>query len=134
MDYTWSTPLASIGGWILLALRVLMGVIFLYHGFPKIRDLKQNAENFNQMGFKPGILWGTWIAFLEVFGGILLILGAFTAIFAMLFGFQMLVGAIWKATATDKKFADWSHDLLILGVALMLLSFGPGEVVLFTVK
>ena len=47
-----------------------------------------------------------------------------------LFGFQMIMGTIWKITKTEKPFTDWSYDLLLLAIALMLLITGPGYYVL----
>lgn len=38
--------------------RVFLGVVFFYHGWPKIKDLRANARDFEAMGFKPGWLWG----------------------------------------------------------------------------
>lgn len=114
--------------YILLALRLLFGIIFIYFGIPKLKDLSKNADDFTNMGFKPGWLFGTGIAVLEVFGGILFILGVWVPILASLFGIQMIVGTIWKIVATTKKFPDWSYDLLLLGFSLVFLGFGAGAV------
>lgn len=34
-----------------------MAAVMLFYGWPKIRDLKSNANDFLQMGFNPGIFW-----------------------------------------------------------------------------
>lgn len=123
-------PLAGISGWVLLVVRIAMAVVFLNFGWPKIKDLKKNAEDFSQMGFRPGWLFGTPIALLEVFGSIGLILGLFVWELAVLFALHMAAGTIWKITKTDKGFPDWSYDILLLVLALVLLAFGSGKLAL----
>ncbi|MCF7812483.1 DoxX family protein [Candidatus Gracilibacteria bacterium] len=101
-------------------------MIFLYFGWPKIKDLRKNAEHFSGMGFKPGIFWGTIVALLEFFGGLALIFGILPSLFALLFVVHMLVGTAWKMFGTDKKFPDYSYDLTLLAILLLLLAFGNG--------
>jgi uncharacterized membrane protein YphA (DoxX/SURF4 family) len=119
-------PLASFSDSILLLLRIIAGTIMIYYGWPKIKDLVQNAKDFENMGFKPGWLHGTIVAAVEFLGGLGILLGFLIWIPAAAFGFEMLLGAGWKITKTDKPFTDWSYDLLLLGLMLTLLAFGPG--------
>jgi hypothetical protein len=58
------------------------------HGVSK---LKSNCNDFEEMGFGPGILWGTLIAIVEFVGGIAVLLGLYAELAATLFGFQMMV-------------------------------------------
>jgi putative oxidoreductase len=120
------TLLLLNSGWVLLFVRVILGIVMIYYGWPKIKDLKSNAGDFNKMGFRPGIFWGSITALLEFAGGIAMLVGFFAEIVAALFGIQMIVGAIWKATKTDKKFSDWSYDLQLLAMCLTILTFGAG--------
>lgn len=107
--------------------RLVCGAIFLYYGFPKIKDLKETAREFEEdKGFKPGWFWGTPIAFLEVFGGLGLILGVYVWLWAVLFSIMMIVGTIWKIKNPKKGFGTWSYDLTILAIMLLLLVTGPG--------
>ena len=48
--------------WILLFSRVVLAVVMIHYGWPKVRDLKSNANDFANMGFRPGMFWGTLIA------------------------------------------------------------------------
>jgi len=121
-----TTPLAGIGGVALLLARILLAVVFLYFGRTKIADLDANAQEFEKMGFKPGMFWGTLIALLETVGSALLILGFLTGIIAALFVIQMIAGTIWKIVSQQMAFTNWSYDLLLLALALLLMSFGPG--------
>lgn len=113
-------------GWVLLFVRVVLGVVMIYYGLPKIKDLSSNAKDFEKMGFKPGILWGTIIALVEFVGGIAMLIGFLAELAAFFFGLQMIVGAFWKALKTDKPFSDWSYDLQLLAMCLTILTFGAG--------
>ncbi|MDZ7725965.1 MAG: DoxX family protein [Candidatus Campbellbacteria bacterium] len=123
-------PLASMSDLVLLVVRIIAGVTMIYYGWPKIKDLKANARDFESMGFKPGMLHGTLVAIVEFFGGIAVVLGFFTWAAALAFGFEMIMGALYKITKTDKPFTDWSYDLLLLAIMLVLLAFGPGKIAL----
>lgn len=111
--------------WALLFLRIVLGVILIAHGWPKIKNLRGTADNFEIMGFKPGILWGTIVAFVEFFGGIALITGLFTQLAAALVAVQFVV-AIFKVKLQKGLVDGYEFDLLILATALALLALGAG--------
>ena len=73
----------------LFFLRVITGIIFLYHGINKFQHLTQ-VSDFLLTYHIPA--FGTFlIAAIEVLGGIALIVGAWTCIFASLLALEMLV-------------------------------------------
>jgi putative oxidoreductase len=111
----------------LLIVRVLFAIMFFYYGWPKLKDLKANAEDFEKMGFKPGWLFGTPIAFLETGGSLLILFGLFFGFIPLLFALHMITGTIWKYTSTDKPFTDWSYDLLLLSISILFMITGPGS-------
>lgn len=121
------TPLSSFADISLLFVRIVAGATMVYYGWPKVSDLRSNAQNFNDMGFKPGWLHGSIVAAVEFFGGLGVLVGFLTWIPAAAFGFEMLTGALWKITKTDKPFTDWSYDLLLFGLMVVLLTFGSGH-------
>jgi len=110
---------------ILLIARVILGAIFVYYGWPKLKDLAKNAKDTSKMGFKPGMFWGTILVVAEFIGGIALIIGFFAEIAALIIAFEMLVGTFWKIKL-KKGFPNWSYDLLALSSALVIARFGPG--------
>ncbi len=112
--------------WPVLILRLALGIVFIAHGWPKIRDLKQTAKNFDAMGFRPGKLFGTIAALLEFCGGIALILGLFTAAIAGLFALQFIVILIWKWFKKMPLVGGWEIDILILAGVVGLFSLGGG--------
>jgi len=78
----------------LLLLRCALGLIFIYHGYPKLfTHPAQWQQAFPHMGFPSYFAYisGT----LEFFGGCLLVLGLFTRIAALLLAGEM-AAAIWR--------------------------------------
>ncbi len=111
--------------WGILILRVVVGLIFVGHGWPKIKDLKTTASNFEGMGFKPGKLWGTLVALLEFLGGIALIVGFFTQIVALLFAIEF---AVILLTVKRKSgfVGGYEFELLLFAAVLLLTLIGGG--------
>jgi uncharacterized membrane protein YphA (DoxX/SURF4 family) len=97
----------------------------IYYGWPKIRDLRSNAEDFVRMGFKPAFFWGTIVAGVEFIGGIAILLGLYAELAAALFAFQMMVGTFWKLKI-KKPFSDYSYDIQLFALCLVILSQGAG--------
>jgi len=78
----------------LLLLRAAMGVIFIYHGYPKLfGNIRGTMQGFEQMGFPP--YFAVIAGVLEFFGGCLLIAGLFTRIAGLLLAGEMVV-ALWR--------------------------------------
>lgn len=108
----------------LFILRVVIGVIFVVHGWPKIKNIRQTQINFSSMGFRPGVIWGTLIAILEFVGGLALVLGILTQLIAALLAVEMFVATLWKIKQ-GKGFVDgYEFDLLLLAAALTLVTLG----------
>ena len=124
-------PLLIFSDWGILILRVVLGVVLIVHGWPKVKNLHGTGEAFQGMGFKPGVFWATVAAALEFLGGLMLVLGLFTQIIALLVAIQFLV-IILKLKLKPGAFAGYEFDLLILGAALLLLTIGGGAVSLDT--
>ncbi len=114
--------------WSLLLLRLVVALIFLAHGYPKIKNLRQNGENFGMMGFRPGMFWGTLVAVLEFFGGVALLLGFAVQVVGAFFAIQMLVATCWKMRRGQGLVSGYELDLLLVAACLVLATFGAGAV------
>ena len=125
-------PLWVFSDWGLLVLRVVLGVILVVHGWPKLRGLKQTAVAFGGMGFKPGMFWATIIMLLEFFGGLLLILGFFTQVVAFFVAIEFVV-ILLKVKRKAPLVGGFELDLLIFAAALALLTLGAGRISLDSV-
>jgi len=121
-----TNPFLLSDDWILLFGRVILAIVMVYYGWPKIKKFRTNAEDFVEMGFKPGMFWGTLVALVEFVGGIGILLGFSVELAAALFGFQMIVGTFWKLKLR-KSFPDYSYDLQLLALCVVLMAFGPGR-------
>jgi len=111
--------------WILLLLRIVLAIVMIHYGWPKVRDLKANANDFEQMGFKPGIFWGTLVAAVEFFGGVAMLIGLYAELAAALFAFQMMVGTFWKLKIKE-LFSDYSYDMQLFAMCLVVMSQSAG--------
>src|SRR5580700_6110580 len=100
----------------LLLIRLATGFVFLMHGWMKVNNLHGVEGMFIGMGLGGGT--GIFIAWLEVIGGIALILGVLTRVFGVIFGIEMLV-AVFLTGGFARGYAP--HELEIY---LMLISFG----------
>src|SRR5580700_9589702 len=77
----------------LLMLRVGLGVVFISHGYPKLFTQSQHtAEAFAHLGFPGYFAYISGV--LELFGGILLIVGLFTRIAGLLLAVEMAVALV----------------------------------------
>jgi putative oxidoreductase len=112
--------------WPVLILRIALGAIFIAHGWPKLRNLKQTAKNFDVMGFRPGKLFGTLAALLEFFGGLLVLVGLAIGPIAALFIIEFAVIIIWRLAKRMPFVGGWELDLLILAGVIALFALGGG--------
>src|SRR5271154_347006 len=77
----------------LLLLRLGLGIIFVFHGYPKLfTHTRETMQGFGHMGFP---VYFAYIAgVFEFFGGLLLIAGLFTRIAGLLLAVEMAVALI----------------------------------------
>ncbi len=112
-----------------LILRVVLGIIMLYHGWPKLTNLGGTIQGFTGMGIPLPALSAVFSTVAEVGGGLLLLLGVFTDIAGLLIAIDMLGAIIFvhakNGFAVDKGGIEWPLALLAMALALALA--GPGR-------
>jgi putative oxidoreductase len=113
----------------LLILRVVLGIIMIYHGWPKVTDLGGTIEGMAGMGIPAPAVAAIFATMAEVVGGLLMVLGAFTDIAGLMFAIDML-GAITFVHAKNgfsvaKGGMEW--PLLLAAAALAIALAGPGR-------
>lgn len=117
-------PLFVFGSIGIAFLRVILGIILIAHGWPKIRNIKGTAEWMGQI-FKPGIFWAIVVSALEFVGGIFLLAGFLTQFVAVLVAIQFAV-IIFKMKLKKGLVDGYELDLIILAAAIALAVLGGG--------
>jgi putative oxidoreductase len=112
----------------LLGLRVVLGLIFLVHGYPKLVHPTEAMRDFFTTHGLPGYFLGV-AGILECFGAVLLFLGLFTRPAALLLAIEMAV-AIWKVHSGHGILAvkDYEFPLAMAAGCFVLATIGAGVV------
>lgn len=115
----------------LLILRIGLGCMFLFHGFPKLFGGPEKWERLGGAMAAFGItfipaFWGFMAAISESLGGICLILGLFLRPACILLAITMLVATISHLSRGD-GLGGASHAIEVGIVFLSLILIGPGK-------
>lgn len=115
--------------WLLapFLLRVVVGLIFTYFGFIKIwKERDRRISFFKKIGFGAGVVLFWIISITELVGGILLMMGLFTQLVALILSI-ITIGAIYvKIRKPSRLDNSLEFFTLLLAVLLSLLVLGPG--------
>ena len=85
-------------------LRFALGAIFLIHGYPKLFEARLQ-----------------FVGILEFVAGVLLVIGLFTQIAALVLAAELFIIIVWF-----KRGQNWEFDFVLLVMALAILVLGPG--------
>ncbi len=113
----------------LLLLRAALGIIFIYHGYPKLFTHTRDAmQGFVHMGFPSYFVYLAGV--IEFFGGFLLILGLFTRIAALLIFLEMCVALVkvHGLFANPMNVDVYQFPLMLAAGAFALATVGAGVV------
>lgn len=109
-----------------LLLRVVLGVIFVAHGFAKISgDMGRFTATVDRLGFPVPMLFAWAAAFAEFLGGICLVVGLFTRWAALAIAVVMLV-AVTQVHFRQGLLGGYEFPLMLLAVAVSLVVTGAG--------
>ena len=113
----------------LLILRVVLGIIMIYHGWPKLTNLAGTIDGMASMGIPAPAFAAIFATVAECVGGLLMVLGAFTDIAGLMFAIDMLAAIIFvhakNGFAAGKGGVEW--PLLLMAAALAVALAGPGR-------
>lgn len=109
----------------LLLLRIGVGVIFIVAGWGKLTGIENVQGFFGNIGIPlPGLM--AWVvAIVEFVGGIMVLVGAYIRIPAILLAIIMVVAII--TTKLGEPFAAYRVDLLLLLMSAALALTGSGR-------
>ncbi|AJY74669.1 DoxX family protein [Paenibacillus beijingensis] len=106
-----------------LIARVVLGIIFMLHGWQKAQNFAGTSQFFQKIGL-PGFM-AYAVGTIELIGGILLIIGFGTRIIAALFALIML-GAIFQVKSSAGLVGGYELDLALLAISVHLMLAGGG--------
>jgi len=114
----------------LFVLRLVVGIIFVYHSMPKLKKPGSMAAG---IGFP---VWGVRVlGLVELVSGLAVIVGFRTTIFALLLALTM-IGAIykkifaWKVSFWSQTSTGWEYDLALLAAAIAIALTAGGAYML----
>ncbi|HKI99108.1 MAG TPA: DoxX family protein [bacterium] len=118
--------LSAFGDLALSALRVMLGIIMLIHGYVKVTH-GFAIGFFHQIGIPAAQIMGPFISLLELVGGACLIVGLFTRYLGVLYTIEFIVATwvIWVVTGHGYSGAE--RELLILFTSILLATNGGGQ-------
>lgn len=128
MMLTWLSQYRDLG---LLFLRLGLGVMMIFHGWPKLAGGLHKWEDVGEaMGvlgihFLPG-MWGFFAAVAETLGGLLVALGAAFRPATILLTCNFIV-ATAMVYQTKGAFIDWSRPAEMLILFFSLIFIGAGK-------
>ncbi len=113
----------------LLILRVVLGVIFIAHGWMKIHNMDGTEAFFGSLGF--ATFWAGIVAWTEFLSGIGMVLGIFTRLAGFLLVIIMAV-VIFKlkwagGLMGNAGMQGFEYELMLLASALTIALSGPGR-------
>lgn len=114
----------------LLVLRVGLGIVMVAHGVQKfMQGMEGTAGFFGSLGIPMPQVAAPLVAGLEVVGGIALVLGVLTRVFAALMTVSLLVALFTVHLGAGFYVADGGYEfVLILAVGMIALVIaGPGR-------
>ncbi len=127
-------PVHRLAGFAPLVVRVLVGIIMAAHGLQKLQG---GPANFGQgalanLGVPLPVLMGYVVTFVELIGGILLIVGFLSRLAALLLTIDLVVAILLVKVNVGLIAAQGSGtgaelDLALIAGFLVILLAGPGR-------
>lgn len=122
---------SSLSRWGMVPLRLVVGLVFIMHGGMKLFSFGFSGTTafMHQVGIPLPAVAGVVVMFVELLGGIALVVGLFTRWASLLLAVDMLV-VILKVRLHGGFFAPngFEHELTLLGAVLTLAMLGAGAV------
>ena len=119
---------AQMPAWGALPLRLMLGLIFIVHGFPKLKSPETTGSFFLKLGIPVPRFSAVVVGIVEFFGGIALILGFSTRIAAALLVIDMTVATLLKKTKMNQGFiGGYEFDLALLAALITIFLIGSGN-------
>ncbi len=114
-----------------LVVRIVLGVLFIYHGVDKVDAGLENVEAaFDSWGVPAAAIAARAVAVFEIVGGVALIVGLATRVIAAAFIVQLIGALVYVkqdlGILSSQPMPGAELDLAYLGGLVTLLLLGPG--------
>lgn len=116
-----------------LLLRVVLGIVFIGHGWGKLTGISGTAGFFGGVNIPLPLFFAWVVAAVEFVGGILVLIGFMTRISSALIAFVMAV-AIVQVKLGDGFLGGWEFELSLMAMALALVLTGAGPLSVATAR
>jgi putative oxidoreductase len=130
-------PLAQFTGFAPLILRVMAGIVMAAHGWQKLQGGPANfgSQALANLGVPLPVFMGYVVTFVELIGGILLIIGLLSRLAALILAIEMIFTTLLVKVhvgfiAPPGGGAGAELDLILLAAFLTILLAGPGRLAL----
>jgi len=116
--------------YLALVTRLWVGANMMIHGYSKLRNLKQAAEETKQtLGIPIGATYTATV--LEFFGGLFLIIGLIVPLVGLFFAIFMIANVIMKKRKMNAAYiapskASYEIDITYLILSIVLIVLGAG--------
>lgn len=108
-------------------MRVICGVIFAVHGYPKIMNPYGASEMVEGLGFYPGAFWSPALSITEFVAGVLIALGLFTRPAAVAASIILAVTVYAHWVAFGQGYSGSEKSILWLGMAIFFAVRGSNR-------
>ena len=128
------SPMNRLAEFAPLIVRIVAGIIMAAHGFQKLQAGPGNFGGFlAQLGVPLPTLMGYVVTLVELLGGILLIVGLFSRLAALLLTIDLVAAIVLVKVnvgliAPPQQVAGAELDLSLIAGFLVILFAGPGSV------
>ena len=106
-------------------LRVVLGGIFVFSGYLKIFQMNYAIYYLDQKGYPAPEIIGPLISYMELFGGIMLLVGIFVRQLGLIFALEFLIATLVIATSAGVALARF--EFMILTSCIVLATQGAGR-------
>lgn len=117
---------SSKKSWGLLALRLVVGIVFIYHGWMKLQGMEMTTGMMASIGLPAPMFWAWLVALVEFVGGIALVLGLFTRLVIIPLIVTMIVALL--TVHTKMPYGSVTElPIVLVGALIALGTMGGGK-------
>lgn len=110
-----------------LFLRLALGIVFINAGWMKFNNMDMTLAGFKSFGLPEFLAY--YVTFIEIFGGVLLLLGVFVRYLGILFAINMLTAMVLVHWSHGFSVANFGYEyvLVLMLCSMALVTIGSGR-------